>query len=227
VQNLKAFIEFEGEEEEKIQIKSMGDKNGYFINLPQRLGSSSEWKYLPTDYHISKEENKNDQLIVAFRVQRNYYSYLYKIGLIMLMLSLLTNGLYALDPIEFLGDRLGFGVTILLTDVAYIIIINDKLPSLPYLTLIEWYIIAIFSYITFVLIFIAFNFGFNIISDLLACYFSILIWMILHTYYILNLIFKVLPEEEKKIYEKVYEAADFIKNDADFDFISVKAKKDN
>ena len=118
----------------------------------------------------------------------------------MCIISLLSNGLFSLNPTDQLGDRLSYGVTLLLTDAAYILVISSSVPVLPYLTILEKYIITNFCYISLNIILISFNQMTNyFISDELTMSISLLAWIIIHLYYILLVRYSIIPEELSKL----------------------------
>lgn len=57
---------------------------------------------------------------------------------------------FALDPVDEKGDRLGIVGTILLTAVAFQTYVSGLLPTVPYLTLVEYYLLASDVYIAIV-----------------------------------------------------------------------------
>lgn len=177
--------------------------NGYFIELPDRLSSSNEWEFMKSAYSVlpsDQSKSEYNRLVVSFRMKRNYISYIIKICLIMCIISLLSNGLFSLNPTDQLGDRLTYGVTLLLTDAAYILVISSSVPVLPYLTIIEKYIITNFCYISLNIILISFNQMTNyFISDELTMTFSFIAWTIIHLYFILLVRYSIIPEELSKL----------------------------
>jgi len=205
IQTLKAFIFFDltDNPQEKIKIVTENDENK-FIRFSSTISSASEWKYNPPNYLINKITNdliEQDQIILSFKVERNWKSYMFRIILIMALISLLSNSIFSLDAIDGLGDRLAFGVTILLTFVAYMLIVTDILPSLPYLTFIEVYIISIFSYISSILLIVALVPGISFLNDSYVFLLSSFSWFSIHLFFGLKLIYSVFPNEQEKLKE--------------------------
>ena len=85
------------------------NNNGYFIELPDRLSSSNEWEFMKSAYSVlpsDQSKSEYNRLVVSFRMKRNYISYIIKICLIMCIISLLSNGLFSLNPTDQLGGSI-------------------------------------------------------------------------------------------------------------------------
>ena len=59
---------------------------------------------------------------------------------------------FSMDPVADLPDRYGFGVTLLLTAVAFQFVVSTELPKLPYLTLLDEYIVLSFCFLFMVML---------------------------------------------------------------------------
>ena len=59
---------------------------------------------------------------------------------------------FTLDKDEDLADRYGVLLTLLLAAVAFQYIINSELPKLPYLTLLDIYVLFSFAFVFFVIV---------------------------------------------------------------------------
>ena len=94
-------------------------------------------------------ENKSDDipfLHCSLRLSRNYTPYIYRIFLPMFIILLFVTSVFYF-PADGLDSRLNFIITILLTIVAFLIILSDLLPTIPYLTTIDKYTLFGFCYI--------------------------------------------------------------------------------
>ena len=60
-----------------------------------------------------------------------------------------------MDPVDGLSDRFGYLVTLLLTAVAFQFVISTEMPNVPYLTILDSYIIASFCFLFILMIMIA------------------------------------------------------------------------
>ena len=59
---------------------------------------------------------------------------------------------FSMDPVDDLSDRFGLTVTLLLTAVAFQFVVSSELPQLPYLTLLDEYIIMSFIFLFIVMV---------------------------------------------------------------------------
>jgi len=207
-------IEYENLKIEWEKSKNQGDENStYSILKANNYLSYEVFMTNEIEKFIKKSLKKNrsiekECLIVSFRAKRNWESYFYRICLIMMIITLLLNSIFIIEP-EAVGDRLGFGVTILLTEVAYILIIHDTLPKLNYLTLLEYYIISLFTYIALIMISITLNFVCQLYDDTINFVCSLLLWIIIHILFIFTINQYKIPHELKKLNERIDEAEDF------------------
>jgi hypothetical protein len=77
---------------------------------------------------------------------RKYESYVYNVGIFMLFvvsLSALSQGI----PYTDFAGRLGHSMTIILTTVAFKLVIADSLPKVPYLTILDKYTLCGFIFV--------------------------------------------------------------------------------
>ena len=62
---------------------------------------------------------------------------------------------FSMDPVDDLTDRFGFVVTLLLTSVALQFVVSTQLPKLPYLTLLDEYVVLSFSFLFMIMLMMA------------------------------------------------------------------------
>lgn len=72
-------------------------------------------------------------------MQRRAMVFLVRIVFIMFVLQVLSLAVYSLS-VEDMGDRLSYTSTMLLTAVAYTLVIAGSLPELGYLTFLDQYV---------------------------------------------------------------------------------------
>ena len=70
-------------------------------------------------------------------MSRISYVYIMRIVCVNLLIMVLALCIFVLDVRDDLGDRLGHAYTMLLTAVAYSLVIADSLPTLGYLTWLD------------------------------------------------------------------------------------------
>ena len=114
----------------------------------------TQWKIHPTliefgetDPALSKSGNKAYPLFVLrIKVERRYQFYLQRIALILAALSLSSLTAYAVD-VGDIADRLGIDFTLLLTVVAFQQTVTDSLPVLPFVTIMDLFVLLSIGFI--------------------------------------------------------------------------------
>merc|ERR1712113_218373 len=84
-------------------------------------------------------------------MQRRFEVYLWNVVFFMALISGLTLCSFAVEEVD-LGERLAIIITLLLTSVAYQSNVFITLPNVPYLTLLDKYIVTSFVFMTMVTI---------------------------------------------------------------------------
>ena len=79
---------------------------------------------------------------VRVMVQRAWLRYLWSVGYIMAGLGLAGTSAFYLDPIEEFEGRLATIFTLLLASIAFQVVVADSLPNIPYISLLEAYVIS-------------------------------------------------------------------------------------
>mmetsp|Transcript_6425 Transcript_6425/g.15534 ORF Transcript_6425/g.15534 Transcript_6425/m.15534 type:complete len:437 (-) Transcript_6425:396-1706(-) len=113
---------------------------------------SQEWELIPfegepilvergwSDPEDSTSGNVYPAARGRVRIARYYKYYLYNTVLIVILITLMTLGAVCCDPSD-LGDRLNVTLTVMLTTVAIKWTIDDRIPNVPYLTIIDKFLI--------------------------------------------------------------------------------------
>ena len=99
-----------------------------------------------TDKSLSKNGLTYPLLIMRIKVERRYQFYLLRIALILAVLSLSSLTSYAVDVGE-VADRLSIDFTLLLTIVAFQQTVTDSLPVLPFVTIMDWYVMVAIGFV--------------------------------------------------------------------------------
>ena len=81
------------------------------------------------------------------RVSRVFFVYFVRIVAVNALIMTLTLCIYVLDTTDDLADRLGHAFTMLLTAVAYSLVVASALPTLGYLTWLDKYILGTYLYL--------------------------------------------------------------------------------
>ena len=94
-----------------------------------------------------KEIPANDLYCFQLLIKRNPWKWIMDYIVIIMLIDILSITAFA-NPIEKIPDRLMVSITMALTAMAFKVVISEKLPNLPYLTLLDWYLITTFILIT-------------------------------------------------------------------------------
>ena len=78
---------------------------------------------------------------VRLHVKRQYGFYIYNVALIMCLITALTFTSFAVD-VDSIGDRVQITLTLLLTSVAFKYYVQQFVPTVSYLTLMDKYILS-------------------------------------------------------------------------------------
>lgn len=93
----------------------------------------------------TKDWAVNPSLNILLTVDRNYNYYLFKVFIPILILILLMYASYFI-PSNYLESRLTLTVVTFLALIAYIFVIDDTVPKLSYMTLMDYFIIISFVF---------------------------------------------------------------------------------
>ena len=89
----------------------------------------------------------NDLYCFQLLIARNPWKWMMDYILIIALIDGLSITAFA-NPIEKVADRLMVSITMALTGMAFKVVISEKLPNLPYLTLLDWYLLMTFMLIS-------------------------------------------------------------------------------
>lgn len=86
-------------------------------------------------------------LKVSLFVDRISKVYLVRVSLILFLLTLTALTMFAIPNVDFVHDRLMIVLSVLVTTVAYTLVVSDQLPSLGTLTIIERQVVHSYIFI--------------------------------------------------------------------------------
>jgi hypothetical protein len=89
------------------------------------------------------EKQHYSRVTVQVQVTRNYGFYILKVMMPLLLITIASWSVFWIDPQEF-STQIGIAFTNLLTVVALLMVINDKLPHVGYLTLMDGFTMICF-----------------------------------------------------------------------------------
>jgi hypothetical protein len=87
------------------------------------------------------------QITVQTEVQRKYLVHMFRVVLVMMIISLTANAALLPDMNSSSIERIGVLITLMLTAATYSQVIAISLPMLGYLTLLDLYVLITFSYL--------------------------------------------------------------------------------
>ena len=112
------------------------------------FGSLSEWQIGKISGTNSKsffppEQQHYSRITIGINVKRNYGFYLLKVMMQLLLITIASWSVFWIDPREF-STQIGIAFTNLLTVVALLLVINDTLPRVGYLTMMDGFTMICF-----------------------------------------------------------------------------------
>ena len=97
---------------------------------------------LPADAGLEGVGKNGTEYMVRLLAVRRSQSVMTNVGIFITMIQCLSFTAFWLDPKEDLADRLGVVLTLLLTVVAFKLMVKEDLPAVPYMTDMDKYILA-------------------------------------------------------------------------------------
>ena len=176
-------------------------------NFTPRL---AEWKVKGNAAWVAKVQSNDEEvekantLSVIIPVRRLYMVYVWRIVILMGLISASSLLITALHPVQGIGDRIGFLVTLLLTAVAYTIVISSFLPVLGYLTILDWYVIWVYAFLGSMLAVTSLGskFGGQLYVTSVDSYVMIAFgtwWLVWHVGFTMWIALRTLPQEQGKL----------------------------
>jgi len=176
-----------------------------WINIIKRHFVAPEWKFVSAIAEISETSGQNSKsgkkystVIVRLKMLREWKSYK-NIFWPMMILTALSLFVFAID-IDNIADRLAYTVTLLLTVVAFGNSVQDQLPDLPILTILDKFVMFSFGFISCVMggtVLLTFE-GYSDAHDEIALLIFVIIWMLIHGY-MYYIVHNARTNERKKV----------------------------
>jgi len=176
--------------------------------------SRTMYEFGHTDVSLSKKGKTYPLYINRIKVQRQSGFYLQRIALVLAFLSLGSLSSFSVN-VDSVEDRLGIDFTILLTVVAFQYVVNGSLPVLPFLTIIDLYILSAQGFILWVileqslLIQLADD---EAQSDEMYFWISLIVWIVMQAAFVGYSLFKR-GRERRKLAMNSLELHKFIKEE--------------
>lgn len=139
-----------------IQVMVPHFRRKKFVVISQEVSTFPEWyAHAPVcDMKLSDASNsarglRFSNLVLVLKFERISYAYLTRVYSQLALITATGFSMFAMDAAEDLADRLATAFTLLLTAVAFMFVIESKLPSVPYLTALDYYTICSFVFLLF------------------------------------------------------------------------------
>ena len=191
VQDLALVIQ---EDHALVQAKLAPHQRRYdFVSVDRDNSSINDWyfrrpicEFVESDPSDCTFNNTYSQLIIHLKMERRWYTYVTRILLFLCILSLLVLSYISID-MDDISDRLAHIVTLLLTAVAYQFIISSYLPNVSYLTLMDYYVLFIFGFISAIGINCAIlkYWEFPDIADVVMFIVFLVVWVLTHVVFLI------------------------------------------
>lgn len=94
--------------------------------------------------YMGEDAFRWSQVTMRIQLKRKAAGYLYRIGLYNLLLAYASVCAFAMNPVDDLGDRIGFLITLILSSVAFQYIVAQYLPNVSYMTVLDQYTFLVF-----------------------------------------------------------------------------------
>ena len=177
--------------------------NWIINNNDSIVNQLSEWQYKDIQHSSHNNINKKYKRIIHIYVKRNFWVYVWRIMFVMSLISCVSFFNISMKPIELLGERIAYSVTLFLTSVAYSIVTSSYLPILGNQTLMDWYIFHVYIYLGSNMGIISllpyYNPEFILKNDICIHYTYLFIWVIWHVLFIVRVKYYIIPNENKKL----------------------------
>ena len=190
---------------------------------------STEWTFHPTMYEfgftdpsLSKRGNSFPLYINRIKIERRYQFYFQRIALLLCLLSISALSSFTVD-VDNKEDRLGIDFTLLLTVVAYQVVINECLPVLPFFTVIDVYVIMVIVFILMIIIQHSLIGDYQDDLDQIFIYIFIGIWVVFHIGFAIYCPI-ISRKERRKLTMNSQELEEYIDKDKNEDVVAHKMK---
>ncbi len=123
------------------------------LNEFKEEGNILEWKIVDTDIRYYYEDDPTSKqyaqgVKVSIDIERNYQYYIFKIICPIILILLVSWSVFWIHPKE-LESKLTITIVCLLSLIAYNFVIDNDLPKLSYLTIIDYIVLLSYAFATF------------------------------------------------------------------------------
>jgi len=151
VQDLKIIISSTATTGSQILVPHFRRKD--FVKIAVNVSSLPEWDFRApvAEFKISNPSTSDrgsaySTCVLNMKVARRFQSYVVRIMSLMGLITLATFTVFSLEPVDDMADRLANSFTLVLTGLVFMFVVDSRLPTVPYLTLLDAY-----TYVQFIL----------------------------------------------------------------------------
>merc|ERR1712083_818989 len=132
----------------------------HFGSINPRYSVIGEWdmesariEFGSTNPNSSRAGTAYPTMILRLKMQRRWKVFMWNVVLVMMCIEFLTLTAFKLDIEEGeAANRMGLCMIMVLTAIAFLQLVTARLPNLPYLTFIDWYIYSSYIFLVAVMV---------------------------------------------------------------------------
>jgi len=119
------------------------------VQVSLKYNGLSEYDMVPpvVEFYTNQYSEAFSALNIRLKIRRKWDIYIWKIVIFVGCICLSSLSVFTLHPVDDLDERYALLFTLLLTNIAFLYVVGDMLPSLTYLTLLDWYVVCGFLYL--------------------------------------------------------------------------------
>jgi len=129
-----------------------------FLNVRRGTFTDQEWKFKNTILEIKETDPEDDafglkfsKVIVRFKLKRLWMMYLFRVIMVLSFLSFASLSSFFISY-DNIGERLNLGVAFVLTTVAFLLVVSQWTPKIPYLTILDKYSLTVLMFMLCILL---------------------------------------------------------------------------
>jgi len=161
-----------------------------FASIDPRYSVIDEWdletaiiEFGDADPNASRASSSYAMIVIRLKMKRRWQVFLWNVVFLMACICALSLTGFALNQDGDLGNRLNLLITLVLTAVAFSYVVLGELPNVPYLTLMDKYILTGYGFVVLIMIESSFL---NIIgrdNDIICFYIFVSIYILYHIFF--------------------------------------------
>lgn len=130
-----------------------------FGSVDPRYSVIDEWdmeaariEFGTTNAGASRSSSKYPMIILRLKMKRRWGVYMWNVVFLMACIESLGLCCFSLDIVDDSGERLGLAMALVLTAVAFLHVVKSNLPSVPYLTFLDKYVLSGYLFLIFIML---------------------------------------------------------------------------